>query len=71
MKHTAICPKCGSDDIVTVTPREKLLTGVMTGVYTKKFICCRCGYVETWISQSDLEKVKKGVSSLPYKSKKN
>lgn len=63
MKNTAICPKCGSEDIVSVPYREY----IMFGVKPQRYICRRCGFSETWILQYDLETLRKSKRVRPVR----
>lgn len=65
MKHTAVCPKCGSEEVVRMAQRQPL----MFGVWPRYYICCRCGYTETWIAQDELDKVRKHRYSYPVRRK--
>lgn len=58
MKNTRVCPKCGSTALYHVPPSEWLHTrgiNVYTGLHlggkvlVSRFICTRCGYVESWV----------------------
>lgn len=66
MKETKVCPKCQSNYIVKYekisptgggNPYLFIRTGSFTGVKLKLYVCCGCGYCETWIEKNELEKV--------------
>ena len=72
MKNTGSCPKCRSSDVARV-PAEPNgghaasgPVGVLTGVATTRFVCCRCGYSEEWVEgAADLAAVRKRYLTLP------
>ncbi len=64
MKHTKICPKCNSADILRFDGYQgaygsgnNLVTSMFSAVNVNRYVCCRCGYTEEWIDRQDLEKV--------------
>ena len=69
MKTTGVCPKCASTDLRVLRQRtwsSLIPTGltVFQAVYTSKFICTSCGYVETWIeNKKDLAKIQQKFSA--------
>ena len=67
MKHSKICPKCNSADIVRIdgyTGAYGTGNNIMTGktlfstVNVNRYICCSCGFSEEWIDREDIDKVK-------------
>lgn len=67
MKHTNLCPKCRSNDIVRIdgsvgaygTGNNVILgSTVFSAVKVHRCICCSCGYTEEWIDADDLDKIK-------------
>ena len=65
---SGICPKCKSRDILvfesTNDEREKKLAdcekiGLMEKIYTKRFVCCSCGYTERYFDDRDLVRLQK------------
>jgi predicted nucleic-acid-binding Zn-ribbon protein len=69
VKTTGVCPKCGSTDLridrrptwANMIPAGR---SVFRAVYTSKFICASCGYVEMWIErEKDLAKIQKKLSA--------
>ncbi len=62
MKHSEVCPKCGSTDVVKIPGGiigENRLPVGLTVVAIDRWVCCSCGYSEEWIETDKLEKVKK------------
>ncbi|MBP5225133.1 MAG: hypothetical protein J6Z38_06085 [Lachnospiraceae bacterium] len=67
MKHMKMCPKCGSNDILTVDGYcgaygvgNNIMVGltIFSAVPVDRYVCCSCGYSEEWIRREDIEKVK-------------
>ena len=61
MKKNKRCPKCESNDILEVNgsnPTFISKVGLNNHLNIIKYICCNCGYIEEWVSNSDLEKLK-------------
>ncbi|MEE1341537.1 MAG: hypothetical protein U0L23_02370 [Lachnospiraceae bacterium] len=67
MKHTKLCPKCGSNDIIRVDgyagpygSGNNIIVGktIFAAVNVNPYICCSCGFTEEWIDKEDIEKVK-------------
>lgn len=68
MKNTGTCPKCGSKQIARFNglsghngTGSMLCVGVtiFNSVPINHYVCCDCGYVESWIDKGgDLNKVK-------------
>lgn len=68
MKHTGICPKCGSHQIIRV-PDIPYRHASGNNIYTTtrtlagkvpviRYVCRDCGYVENWVeSQAEREKL--------------
>lgn len=67
MKHTKICPKCNSADIVRIDgytgaygTGNNIMTGktIFSTVNVNRYVCCSCGFSEEWIDREDIDKVK-------------
>ena len=68
MKHSRVCPKCGSADILIFdgfagpyASGNNIMTGasIFSAVPVDRYICCGCGFTEEWVRTEDIEKVKK------------
>jgi len=68
MKHTGICPKCGSKDILPIPGGDGSLhhdnvirTGltIIATAEVYRYVCCDCGYAEEWVDPRDIPKLKK------------
>ncbi len=67
MKNTKVCPKCGGSDVVEVpggafSPWNysgTLRTSGWGTARVDRWICCACGYCETWIEPEKLQKIRK------------
>ncbi len=68
MKNSRICPKCGCTDIIIVPGNvdsfkrgNNIMTGftVLSAVFVHRYVCGSCGYSEEWISERDLQTLKK------------
>ena len=57
------CPKCGSNEIyafTSITVRHLLPVAMLRIVSLGDYICCQCGFVETYLwDMNDIDKVKK------------
>lgn len=55
MKHTGVCPKCGSDQIIAVKGRltDEIPVGMLRSVRPLRLICGACGYTEQWIDSAE------------------
>lgn len=67
MKHSKLCPKCGSADIVRFDgysgaygTGNNVVTGttVFSAVNVNRYVCCSCGFTEEWIDKDDLPKIR-------------
>jgi len=67
MKHTNICPKCQSSDIIRIEGSagaygtgNNIPTGLTIFSYVKvpRYVCGSCGYTEEWIDKKDIPKIK-------------
>ena len=67
MKHTNLCPKCSTSDIVRIdgsvstygTGNNAILGNtVFSAVKVHRCICCSCGYTEEWIDTDALDRIK-------------
>lgn len=61
MKNTALCPKCGSRNVVRVPDdahrylsNSIAITKVVwvDRVPVARYVCCDCGYVEDWVESA-------------------
>jgi predicted nucleic-acid-binding Zn-ribbon protein len=67
MRHTRICPKCESDDILKIkggstwTGYQNFILGSLTKmVPVTRYLCANCGFSEEWVEdQKGLELLKK------------
>lgn len=51
------CDECGSDDLLRDTGRQ-LDTHIIGRVTVQDVICLTCGYVQTFITARDLERIR-------------
>ena len=59
------CPKCDSNNIVTLPGdklkfqgyRKTILLGFFSWVLTDDYICKSCGYIESYVSEKDKVKI--------------
>ena len=63
MKKTGTCPKCGCKELLRVkdTGGEhgiSLVLGWFKAVPVTRYACTGCGYVESWVEEKHMEKVK-------------
>jgi len=62
MKNSNTCPKCNSSYIAKIKSDSlgsRISTGTFSIAQTSYYVCCSCGYTESWIdNQDDLEKIK-------------
>ena len=67
MKNTKICPKCQSFEIVRFEgysgpygTGNNIITGrtAFSAVNVHRYVCTRCGFIEEWVDECDLEKIK-------------
>ena len=66
MKHSRICPKCQSTDILRIDGEAKaygagnnIMVGatIFSAVLVNRYLCCHCGYSEEWIDREDIPKL--------------
>jgi len=66
MKHSKMCPKCRSGNIVRIDgyagpygTGNNVMTGntIFSAVNVNRYVCCACGYTEEWIDKDDIEKI--------------
>ncbi len=75
MKKTNTCPKCGSHEILRVkdtgtgNASNALVLGMLSAVWLPRYVCCDCGYVEEWVDESDLWKLKEKLEKQNKKEK--
>ena len=54
MKQTKACPKCGCKEILRVDDVHggiPLVLGWFGNVPVTRYVCCECGYVESWVDR--------------------
>lgn len=64
MKQTKTCPKCGCTEVLrvvdTVGDRSiNLILGWFNTVLVTRYVCCDCGYVESWVDKPYLSDIRK------------
>ena len=68
MKHSKICPKCGSHEILRIKGQNgaygagnNIPAGmtIFSSVLVHRYLCCQCGYSEEWIDKEDIPQLKK------------
>ncbi len=75
MMYNAICPKCGSREIVRINgytdsygAGNNIRTGAFTHINVNRYICCQCGFTEEWIDKSDLQKLVRSKKAMHVNS---
>ena len=67
MKHSTICSKCNSRDIVRIDgytgpygSGNNIMLGktLFSTIKVNRYICCHCGFTEEWIDREDIERVR-------------
>ena len=63
MKNTNICPKCGGTRILRVKDTGgnagiSLILGFLSNAPVTRYACTDCGYVESWVEEKYLDKLK-------------
>lgn len=67
MKNTNICPKCKGKEIKRFNGTigaygtgNNIFIGVtsFSAVKVNRYVCLTCGYVEEWIDEKDIERIK-------------
>ena len=68
MKQSRVCPKCGGTDILIFEgyagaygSGNHIMPGhsIFSAVPIDRHICCGCGFVEEWVREEDMEKLRK------------
>lgn len=64
MKQTKTCPKCGCTELLRVEDAVgdrsiNLVLGWFSAVPVTRYVCCNCGYVESWVDQQYLSDIRK------------
>lgn len=68
MKYTKKCPKCGSNDILYAKgytggygSGSNIMYGatIFSAVDVDRYICGNCGFIEHYVRESDIEKLRK------------
>lgn len=67
MKNTGTCPKCNGREIITIPPiliyGNTVSAGLFHRVRCSRCVCGHCGYIEEWVEQDDIEKLRKRYSA--------
>lgn len=63
MKNTRRCPKCGCTKLLRVEDAMgdrgvSLVLGWLSTVSVTRYVCCDCGYVESWVDKGELHEVR-------------
>ncbi len=67
MKHSKLCPKCNSMDIIVVKGNvgpygvgNNIPAGRTLWSYVEvdRYLCGTCGYSEEWVDREDIERVR-------------
>lgn len=78
MKNSKICPKCDSTEIYTKSKasdgsgQKMFFVGSFTAMYMDLYVCRKCGYVEQYVCEKDMndnkkwDKLKKKWKALFY-----
>ncbi|MBX7094899.1 MAG: hypothetical protein K1X56_09265 [Flavobacteriales bacterium] len=65
MKKSGICPKCGSQNILTNKgvskrgERSSMAVSSFTSLFIEVYMCTDCGFFEEYIDEADLRNPKK------------
>ncbi len=61
------CPKCGGTDIIEVAEQTRggIISGqtIFTMIYSRRYVCGNCGFMEEYADESDIPKLKKRYQS--------
>jgi len=69
MKITESCPKCKSNEVVkidnwSVQQFSHIKIGIISVAEVAHYVCCECGYIESWVESShELKKIKEKYGS--------
>lgn len=65
MKHSNICPKCGSKEVICISESamgddtgNNIYCGFFTVARVNRYICCDCGFTEEWVNKNDIHKIR-------------
>ena len=63
MKNSSTCPKCGSRELLRVKDTGgnagvSLILGFLSTAPVTRYACVSCGYVESWVEEKYLDKLK-------------
>ena len=66
MKHSRICPKCGSKEIIMIMERtpsgndngNHIYCGHYSYASIWRYICCDCGYTEQYVNKPEIKKIR-------------
>lgn len=68
------CPKCGSADVYRKdpSPNQSLMAGgwVQKAVTAYDYACGQCGYVETYVEEKDLTRIREHWEPVDPKQKR-
>ncbi len=71
MMYSAMCPKCGSKDIVRVNgyvgsygEGNNMNLGAFAKINVNRYICCNCGYSEEWIDPEDIPRILRSKKAM-------
>jgi hypothetical protein len=73
MKHSKICPKCNSSDIIRIDGTSKAYGAgnnipigmtIFSSVLVHRYLCCSCGYSEEWIDKKDIPRLKEKFTNI-------
>jgi ribosomal protein S27AE len=68
VKHSGICSKCGSGDLLFIPGGDGSLhhdnvirvgLTIISTAEAYRYVCCDCGYSEEWVDLRDIPKLKK------------
>lgn len=63
---SGICPKCGSSDVWCKTSmgyRGALMLGLFTSIPLTDYVCAECGYVESYVKEDQMNRMRKSIRS--------
>lgn len=72
MKNTKTCPKCAGHEILRVEDvvgerGVNLVLGFFSSVQVARYVCCDCGYAESWVDKFDLKQLKEKLAKQKEK----
>ena len=68
MKNTNICPQCQETEIARIEALgnfgvDTIQCGIVKKAFITKYVCLKCGFIEQWLEQKDLDKIRKAYIS--------